>query len=260
MPTSHLLPAAAVPRAARRVREEWAQLATPTPDPALFDPATVADLPEPVRRYLTHAIAAGTPLWRSVQVAMVGQIKIGTWRPFTADQVVAPEKGYIWAAVARVFGLPVVGYDRLSSGSAEMRWRLLDLVPLVDVDGADVARSAAGRLASEIVLVPTAFSSATWTAGGPDTAVATSGAGPEQQRVELHLGADGRLLDLIMLRWGDPDGKPFGRYPFGVTADGESTQDGVTTPAAVRAGWWRGTERQEAGEFFRAEITRVDLR
>jgi hypothetical protein len=220
----------------------------------------VADLAEPARRYLTHAVAAGTPLWQSVQVAMVGQIRIGAWRRFTADQVVAPAKGYIWAAVARLLGVPVVGYDRLSGGTAEMRWRLLDVVPLVDVSGPDIARSAAGRLASEIVLVPTAFASATWTSGGPDTAVATCGVGPEQQRVELHLGADGRLLDLLMQRWGNPDGKPFGRYPFGVTVDGERNQDGVTTPAAVRAGWWRGTDRQEAGEFFRAEITRVDFR
>ena len=109
-------------------------------------------------------------------------------------------------------------------------------------------------------LETTAFSSATWTAGGPDTAVAAWGAGPEQQRVELHLGPDGRLLDLVMLRWGDPDGRPFGRYPFGVTVDREHSHAGVTTPAVVRAGWWRGTERQEAGEFFRAEITRVELR
>lgn len=258
--TTQLLAPGPVPWAARRVRTHWERLSTPTPDPAPFDPTTVANLPEPARRYLMHAIATGTPLWRSVQVAMVGRIRINGWCRFTADQVVAPGQGYIWAAVARMFGVPVVGYDRLSAGSAEMRWRLLDLVPLVDADGPDVARSAAGRLASEIVLVPTAFASATWTAAGTDTAVATCGVGPEEQRVELHLAADGRLLDLIMLRWGNPDGRPFGRYPFGVTVDAERSQDGVTTPAAVRAGWWRGTDSQDAGEFFRAEITRVELR
>jgi hypothetical protein len=220
----------------------------------------VADLPEPARRYLTHAIAAGTPLWQSVQVAMVGRIRIGGWRRFSADQVVAPAQGYIWAAVARMVGVPVVGYDRLSAGSAEMRWRLLDLLPLVDVGGPDVARSAAGRLASEIVLVPTAFASATWTAGGADTAVATWGVGPDEQRVELHLAADGRLLDLVIQRWGNPEGLPYARYPFGVTVDAERSQDGVTAPAAVRAGWWRGTDEQDAGEFFRAEITRVEYR
>ena len=249
------------PRAARRVRREWANLCSPTPHPAAFDPAMVTGLPEPARRYLTHAIAPGTPLWQSVEISMVGHIKIGAWRPFTATQVVAPRRGYIWAADARLFGIPVIGYDRLSGGTGEMRWRVLDLVPMVSTDGPDMARSAAGRLASEIALIPTAFGGATWTGGdSPDTAVATFGAGEEQERVELHLGPAGQLRDVLMQRWGNPDGKPFGRYPFGVTVDGERTDAGVTLPATVRAGWWRGTDRQDAGEFFRARITTVTFR
>jgi hypothetical protein len=192
---------------------------------------------------------------------MVGHIKIGSWRPFTATQVVAPGRGYIWAANARLFGMPVIGYDRLSGGTGEMRWRLLDLIPVVSTDGPDMVRSAAGRLASEIALIPTAFAGATWTGGGtPDTAVATWGAGAQQERVELRLAPSGQLRDVLMQRWGNPDGSPFARYPFGVSVDSERTDSGVTLPSAVRAGWWRGTERQDAGEFFRAQITRVTLR
>ena len=226
-----------------------------------FDPAMVAGLAEPVRRYLAHAIAPGTPLWQSVEVSMVGHIRIGTWRRFTATQVVAPGRGYIWAADARLFGIPVIGYDWLSGGTGEMRWRLLDLVPVVSADGPDMARSAAGRLASEIALIPTAFRGATWTAAdGPDTAVASWGAGEEQERVELHLGPAGQLRRVLMQRRGNPDGGPFGRHPFGVTVDEERTDAGVTLPAVVRAGWWRGIDRQDAGEFFRARITTVTFR
>jgi hypothetical protein len=249
------------PWAARRVRKDWAELSAPTVQPSLFDPAMIAGLPESARRYLTHAIDPGTPLWQSVEISMTGHIKIGAWRPFTATQVVAPRLGYIWAADARLFGLPVIGYDRLSDGTGEMRWRLLDLLPVVRADGADVARSAAGRLASEIALIPTAFSGATWTGGGtPDTAVATWGAGEHQERVELQLGPAGQLQSILMQRWGNPDGSPFARYPFGVSVDGERTDAGVTLPANVRAGWWRGTDRQDAGEFFRARITTVTFR
>jgi hypothetical protein len=215
---------------------------------------------EPVRRYLTHAIAPGTPLWQSVELEMTGDIKIGSWRRFTATQVVAPSRGYIWAAHARLFGLPVIGYDRLSSGTGEMRWRLLDVIPVVSADGPDMTRSAAGRLASEIVLIPTAFQSAVWTDGGPDTAVATYGSGAEEQRVELHLGPAGQLRSVLMQRWGNPAGRPFGRYPFGVSVDSARADSGVTVPAEIRAGWWRGTARQAAGEFFRARITGVTFR
>ena len=214
-------PTAAVvtPREARRVHRDWAQLCTATPHPARFDTSMVIDLPEPTRRYLTHAISTGTPLWQSVEVAMVGKIKLGgAWRPFTASQVIAPTRGYIWAASTRLFGVPVIGYDRLSGETAEMRWRLLDVLPVVNADGSDVARSAAGRLASEIALIPTAFPDAAWTAAGPDTAVASLGTGEDQQRVELHLSPTGQLRDLLIRRWGNLDGKPFGRYPFGVTS------------------------------------------
>jgi hypothetical protein len=248
------------PWAARRVRKDWAQLCAPTPSPTAFDPAMIADEAEPVRRYLTHAIAPGTPLWQSVEVEMVGHIKIGSWRSFTATQVVAPSRGYIWAANARLLGLPVIGYDRLSGGTGEMRWRLLDAVPVVSTDGPDMTRSAAGRLASEIVLIPTAFQGAVWTDDGPDTAVATWGAGQQQERVELTLGPAGQLRSVLIQRWGNPDDSPFARYPFGVSVDSERTDAGVTLPGEVRAGWWRGTDRQDAGEFFRARITEVTFR
>jgi hypothetical protein len=86
-PSASLSVALVPPWAAHRVRKDWAELSAPTPHPAPFDPAMVADLPEPVRRYLTHVIATGTPLWQSVEVSMTGHIKIGAWRPFTATQV-----------------------------------------------------------------------------------------------------------------------------------------------------------------------------
>jgi Family of unknown function (DUF6544) len=59
------------------------------------------------RRWLTRAIAPGIPLWPTVQLFMRGQIRLGQWRPFTACQVLAPPAGCIWAATARLAGLPV---------------------------------------------------------------------------------------------------------------------------------------------------------
>src|SRR5690349_24947666 len=56
------------------------------PSPARFDPALVAGLDEPVRRYLTHAVRDGAPLPVGLRVTMRGRIKLGTWLPFTAEQ------------------------------------------------------------------------------------------------------------------------------------------------------------------------------
>ena len=71
------------------------------------------------------------------------------------------------------------------------------------------------------------------------------------------MGRDGQLLDVLMQRWGNPSGEPFGRYPFGCTVEAERTHAGVTLPAVFRAGWWWGTDRQNEGEFFRARLTAV---
>jgi hypothetical protein len=238
------------------VREEWDRLSSGTTAPTTFDPAQVVDLPEPARRWLTHAIAPGTPLWQTVELTMAGQIRLGRWRPFTARQVLTPPSGFIWAARARVAGVPVTGYDRFSGATGEMRWRVLGVVPVLSARGPDVSRSAAGRLAGEAVLVPTVFPRASWSPDpDPDTALGVWLLATGEERSRLHVGADGRLLDVVMDRWGNPDGAPYGRHPFGVTVEEESTWAGVTIPSVLRAGWWAGTDRAADGEFFRARIT-----
>jgi hypothetical protein len=221
----------------------------------------IKDLPEPARRWLAHVIAPGTPLWRTAVVTMRGQIRLGAWRRFTAHQVITVPEGYIWAATVRMMGLPVTGFDRLSSGTGQMSWRLLGLVRVMTADGPDITRSAAGRLVAEIVLVPTAFRAVTWTAGAHgDSAITTCRAGGETEHAELRVGPDGRLLEVTVNRWGNPDGEPYGRYPFGMTTEAEAAFAGVTLPVAFRAGWWWGTDRQESGEFFRGRITGAAFR
>ena len=214
-----------------------------------FDPAAITRLPEPARRWLGHAIAPGTPLWSSVELTMHGQIKLGRWRPFTARQVLTPPGGYLWAARTRLAGLPVTGYDRLASGAGEMRWRLLRFIPMLNASGSDVTRSACGRLAGEIVLIPTAFRHAAWSRGEhADTAVATWRFGDDTEAAELLLKPNGRLAEVRVNRWGNPGGAPFGRYPFGVRVEAESRFGGITIPTVFRAAWGES-------EFFRAEIT-----
>lgn len=240
------------------MRAEWARLAAVRDElPDIFAPEELAGMPEPARRWLRHAIAPGTALARSVTLTMRGQIRIGAWRPFTARQVLTPPEGFVWTATARVAGLPVTGFDRWSADTGEMRWRLLGLVPVMSGTGADIGRSAAGRLAAEgISLLPTSFRRCRWAAGAtPDTAVATWRVGEGDEHVELDVGPGGRLRGIRMRRWGNPAGEPFARYPFGAAFEAEQRFAGIVVPTRLRAGWWRGADRQADGEFFRAEIT-----
>jgi hypothetical protein len=137
-----------------------------------------------------------------------------------------------------------------------MRWRLLNLIPVVTAGGDDVTRSAAGRLATETVFVPTMFRLATWTAAEePDTAVGTWRIGTDAESVRYRLGPQGEMAEVRLDRWGNPDGAAYGRYPFGASIEAEQVVQGVAIPSEFRAGWWWGTERHDAGEFFRAHVT-----
>ncbi len=222
-----------------------------------FTAALVAHLPEPARRWLRHAIPVGTPLWGSVELEMRGRIRLGSWRSFTASEVINPPNSFTWGARTRLFGLPVRGYDRYQHGSGETRWRLAGALPVMSGSGVDITRSAAGRLATEAVLVPTAFTQASWhPADEPDRVTGRWRIGALVLDVQLDVGEDGQLREVSMLRWGNPGRTPFGVYPFRVEIDEERRFDGISIPTRFRAGWWSVHQTDGgSGEFFRAQVT-----
>src|SRR4051794_16024363 len=140
-----------------------------------FDPAALANLPEPSRRYLTHAIAPGTPLASAVRLRMHGEIKLKSWLPFTAEQIIRLDGEMLWQATVRQKGIPIRGFDRLVSGEGAMRWKLLGIVPVMTASGPDITRSTVGRVLAELVWLPTALSAGgvSWTAADPSHPTAT---------------------------------------------------------------------------------------
>lgn len=248
-----------VPPAARAVAEQWTALTAPTPDPPPFDPASTDTLPGPVARWLRHAIDPGTPMTRTVVLSMHGRIRLGSWRPFRARQVLAAERGFIWSASARFGPLPVQGFDRSADGQGEMRWRLLGLIPVMSAGGPHVTRSAAGRLALETMMTPTAALAPTvrWRAVDRHRARARTDVGGFTHHIEVQVDDDGRLVSATMPRWGNPLGEPFGTYPFGVRFTGERRSAGVATAERIEAGWFPESPRWADGVFFRATLDDV---
>jgi hypothetical protein len=241
-----------------QARDDWTALATPpTVTPERFDPAATAGLPEPVRRWLGHAIAPGTPLRSAVELRMHGEIRLGAWRPFSAAQRLTPGGGFVWAASARLFGLPVIGFDRFTRGSGQMRWRLLNAVPVMAAEGDDITRSAAGRHAGELLLAAPAAAldpRVRWTAADSDHATARLQLGPDEHEITLTVAADGTLAELRMTRWGNPAAEPFAWQAFGATMRDQASFDGFTIPRAITAGWHFGTRRWPEGQFIRYTI------
>ncbi len=249
-------PTSVAGRAAEPVVALWDRLVCRTGDSDSTGDLYPHALPEAAARWIMHAVAPGTSSARTAVLEMTGQIKVGRWwLPFRATQVISPPEGYVWAARAGRRLLSISGFDRYAEGDGEMRWLLGGHVPIMRASGPDITRSAAGRLASEIVFVPPAFAAMSWEEGASaDIAVVTAHLGDEDERAELHLARDGRLLAVGMQRWGNPNGEPFARYPFGATVEDEATFASVTIPSVLRVGYWWGTDRWGEGQFFRAEI------
>lgn len=65
----------------------------------------------------------------------------------------------------------------------------------------------------------------------PDRTTGTVQMGGELEAVELDVRPNGALHQVVVQRWGNPRGEPFGRYPFGVTVEEEHTFEGVTMPS-----------------------------
>jgi hypothetical protein len=220
---------------------------------AVFRPDQAASLPGAARRYLEHAIAPGTPLASAVRLQMHGEIKLRRWLPFTADQIIRSDREMIWRASVPMHGMPIRGSDRLVKGEGSMRWKLLGIIPIVTASGADITRSAAGRIAAESVWLPSMLcrNDVTW------SEPANASFMVHDERVELELVVDdrGALESVTLRRWGNPEGGEFRYADFGAFVEEEKKFSGYTIPSRLPVGWHVGTDRFESeGEFFRVTI------
>jgi len=223
----------------------------------------VNGLPEPARRLLLRAIAPGTPLARSAELAMAGTIVLDPSRgpiPMTAVQILAPPEGFIWSARTSGGLLRIRGYDRFSSAEGEMRWKLFGLIPVMRASGADVTRSAAVRLVMEGLMVPAFLVPREAVSPG----VAWESVDDRHARFRVALAGE----EIVTTVEVDPEGRPLrawaqrwneGRYErFGVELSGDIHADGYRIPSRVQAGWRLGDPDEL--RFFDAEITSLRYR
>jgi hypothetical protein len=228
-----------------------------------FDPAQVAALPEPARRYLQHAIAPGTLLASAVRLRMHGEIKLKRWYAFSAEQVICWSRGFIWQAATRMGVLSIRGSDRYVDGYGAMRWRLFGLVPFITASGPDITRSAAGRVNLECAWLPSVLcgKDISWSASDSSHIRASFKAHGEMADVSFGIDETGAPKTLSAPRWGNAEGAACQYATFGGFAENEATFGGYTVPTSYRVGWHFGTDRFEReGEFFRTSIDSADYK
>jgi hypothetical protein len=229
-----------------------------------FDPSRIQSLPVAVKRFLGHAIEPGAPLYQAIRLRMRGEIKLGRWRPFEAEQVIRWGRGMVWRAKAKLGPLSIKGQDSIVDGVGEMRWRLAGIIPVMSADGPDISRSAAGRLELEATLLPSVLldDDVRWRPSEDDhIAQAHVHVPGDEGLITLDVDDAGHLRSASIPRWGNPEGGGFHEVPFGVHLRGQVRAAGYAIASEIRAGWYFGTPRFESeGEFFRGEILSFELR
>ena len=109
----------------------------------------ITSLREPVERYFRHAIRRGAALPQRTRLTMHGQIKVGAWLPFSAEQECdsTRSRGTRGSVSARS---PSCAWSTgTRDGSGSMEGRLFGRVQIFRADDENTTRSAAGRAALE---------------------------------------------------------------------------------------------------------------
>ncbi|GHD25714.1 hypothetical protein GCM10007147_23080 [Nocardiopsis kunsanensis] len=220
-----------------------------------FDPASVEDLPAPVRRWTGHCIASGAPLSTTAALTMHGRFWLGGWRRVRARQLLSAARGYVWAGAVRTGPVPLHGFNLYHAGTGRLRWSAGGLVPVLSVEDQDVARSTAGRLAADLALTPAAtlLPQVHWDDVDDDTAHAEVVVDGVVHRITIRVSPKGRLEWIALPRWSDPDGHGYDFHRFTVVFSGEQEVDGLLLPQRMRAGWGLDA-REGAHEFYDLEI------
>ncbi|HEY8614909.1 DUF6544 family protein [Phenylobacterium sp.] len=235
--------------------------------PQTFDPAMVADLPEPARRYFAYAIQPGTPLRMVAEVEMTGELGLGSreranYLPMTGRQVLRLD-GFVWQVRAGAAAMWVSGSDGYVDAEGWTRFWLYDAIPVARAGGGDdFARSAAGRAVAESLFwTPAALlpsPKVRWEAVSVDTSRAIVSLAGHEHHVELTVAADGRPLSVSLMRWSreNPE-KRWRLQPFGGTIRSMMEVDGYRVAEAVEGGNWFGAP--DYFPFYRARVTRIQL-
>ncbi|MDR0342486.1 MAG: hypothetical protein LBI49_05100, partial [Nocardiopsaceae bacterium] len=142
-----------------------------------FEPGALAgELPPAAVSYFSFSIQPGTPLAGTAEIVFAGRVRLkpGTgWLPFQATETIHAGRSFRVTARARRGPLTAVVADSYRAGQARSQVRAFGVIPVRVRRGADLARSARGRLVAESVWLPPAFlpgHRVRWSGGSRDTA------------------------------------------------------------------------------------------
>jgi hypothetical protein len=216
-------------------------------EPARDDPVApdeIADLPDPVRRYLDFMRVVGQPRVWSFLARFRGRFRLRgrSWMPADAWQYncAAPAARLFHMRLDFARVIPMVGKDTYLAGRGGMDGRLLGVIPVARGEGAEFdASELTTYLNDALVLAPSMLlgPSTTWTEVGPDAFDVELTHAGRSVTGRVLVDQRGAMRDFATTdRWADlPDGLVQARWttPF----DEWETTGPQPLPASGRAVW-----------------------
>lgn len=246
-------------RTVERHRQIFNRLALPDVSGDVFEAREMSLLPPAAARYLRHAIRDGASLAKTVDLHLLGEIRVrhdGDWFQFEAMERICPERGFLWQG--RIEGLGKIsaeGAEYFSGGHAAADFFFAGLLPLVHVRDGEFARSSAGRLLIESIWLPaclTPVRGALWQPVDEHRCTVRLPGQAEISSLNMTVAESGALLDVSMMRHQGGEARNFGLMPFGIRVGKERRFGDYTVPSEVTAQWGYGTD--EAEEFMRIKV------
>jgi hypothetical protein len=132
--------------------------------PTTYNPAELANLPEPVQRYFRTVLKDKARLVASVDIEHVGTFNMGTtednWKPLTSKQrVMTQPAGFMWdARIPMVPGLVAYVHDAFVAGRGVLEAKLFGLLTVMNMPNSpELNQGELMRYLAEAVWYPTAL-------------------------------------------------------------------------------------------------------
>jgi hypothetical protein len=192
------------PRSLRAEYERDLGARWPQPGEELVTESDLAQLPDPVRRYLRRAGVVDQPKVQDFRASWTGRIRRAPnapWMTFSADQlntVVPPQRFFLMNA--RMKGLPVDVLHAFDRNGATMRVRLLSIKSMVNASGAELTRAETVTIFNDFCLyAPSALvdPSISWIPIDSRAAIARFTLGCNTISARLTVNDDGDLVDFV---------------------------------------------------------------
>lgn len=219
----------------------------------------LAELPEPVRRYLRHAGVVGRPFPSTVRLRQEGRMRPGPgqpWAPLDAEEHYSVQPPcFVWDGTARLGPFPVVrARDMYADGTGRMLVKVASLWPVVDASGEQVDQAAMMRYLSEMIWFPAAFLAGNISFEPVDdcSARVTLTDHGRTATGTLVFDQQGRLTDFVARRYRTADASSPETWSTPITGYGEF--EGLLLPARGKAIY-----KLPGGDLEYIDVTVTDL-